>query len=101
MIIGKAELKGSAFLIVQLLPALPSEQNPPKSQNRTFRVISFLPVRAKRSAPLFLLSSSSAQLLCQNGTVGKGKKAPLPPFPYLTPGAKRALPHFSLSSSAS
>ncbi|WP_152554760.1 hypothetical protein [Metabacillus indicus] len=37
-------------------------------------VISFLPVRAKRVIPLFAVSSSIAQLLCQNGTAGKGKK---------------------------
>ncbi|KEZ53235.1 hypothetical protein GS18_0208045 [Metabacillus indicus] len=55
MIIGKAELKGSAFLIVQLrLLVLLSEQNPPKSQNRTFRRISYLTARPEQSAPLFL-----------------------------------------------
>ncbi|WP_454100758.1 hypothetical protein [Metabacillus sp. SLBN-84] len=49
------------------------KQNPPKSQTRTFRVISFLPVGAKRLIPLFALSSSIAQLLCQNKIAQKGK----------------------------
>ncbi|WP_282032905.1 hypothetical protein [Metabacillus indicus] len=44
-----------AFLIVQLHQPTPlSEQNPRKSQNRTFPVISYLTAGAERLIPLFL-----------------------------------------------
>ncbi|MEK3808961.1 hypothetical protein MHB63_20730, partial [Bacillus sp. FSL H8-0547] len=55
------------------LLVLLSEQNHRKSQTRTFPVISYLTARPEQSAPLFVVSSSISQLLCQNKIAQKGK----------------------------
>ncbi|WP_411333443.1 hypothetical protein ACK1LH_14045 [Metabacillus indicus] len=91
-----------AFLIVQLQqPAPLSEQNRRKRQKAPFRVIPYVTVGAERVLPLFLLSSSISQLLCQNRNRRKRQKAPFRVIPYVTAGAKRVLPLFLLSSSIS
>ncbi|MDX8289380.1 hypothetical protein SLL00_06230, partial [Metabacillus indicus] len=51
-----------------------SERNHRQRQKAPLPLFPYLTPGAKRLIPLFALSSSIAQILCQNGTIGKGKK---------------------------